>query len=81
MWKIARNTRSESFITHLNENFGAGHLGQTVLPNTVSAITPYFSLKLFSFIRVVVPSFFFLILLTIIILVAKLQNGPQLGTI
>ena len=40
MWRVARNIRAESSISHLSESFGDGHLGQTVLPATVSLYLP-----------------------------------------
>ena len=42
MWKIGQASRTCDYVTHMDENFGAGHLGQTVLPTTVS-----YSLKKF----------------------------------
>ena len=39
LWKIARTNRSEAYVAHMDGSFGAGHLGQTVLPSTVSTLT------------------------------------------
>lgn len=47
LYKVVKMEASAEYLCHMNAEFGAGHLSQTVLPNTVSALYKIFSIIYF----------------------------------
>ena len=39
LWRYVRDENIADYASHMDDSFGEGHLGNTVLPNTVSVLT------------------------------------------